>query len=99
MASVWKHPVSPYWTAVYREERYVWRKKTTKKKDRTKALALAVEWERAADMARDGVLTEAVSREVISGLLERTTSQKLRVESIRDFCAKWLNGKITAKAE
>ena len=39
VATVWKHPASPYWSAVFRDEQNVWRKKTTKRRERTKALA------------------------------------------------------------
>jgi site-specific recombinase XerD len=92
MATVWKHPDSPYWTAVFKNESNKWARKTTKKKDRTEALKLAVEWERAAGMGRDRTLTEAVSREVIGGILERTTGEKLRSESLREFSLRWLQG-------
>lgn len=99
MATVWKHQNSPFWTGVYRDEQNVWRKKTTKNRDRTKALAMAIEWERAASLAREGILTESISRDIVGGILERTTGQKLRYDSTRDFCAKWIRGKVAAKAE
>src|SRR5438876_8712270 len=72
VATVWKHPASPYWSAVFRDEQNVWRKKTTKRRERTKALAMAIEWERAARLGREGILTEMLSREIIGGILERT---------------------------
>lgn len=99
MATVWKHPQSPFWTAVYRDEQNRWRKKSTKLRDRSKALAAALEFERAASMGRDATLTEAVSRDVIGGILERTTGEKLRVQTVRVFCAEWLRGKTLAKQE
>jgi hypothetical protein len=99
MATVWKHPNSPFWTAVFRDERNVWRKKTTKRKERTKALAIAIEWDRAGQMARNDELTESKSRDIIGDLLERTTGQQLRSESVRDFCSRWLRGKTAVKAE
>ncbi len=99
MATVWKHPNSPYWTAIYRDDQNRWRKKSTKLDNRTKALAVSVEWERAAQMGRDRTLTEAVSREVIGGILERTTGEKFRVQTTRDFCAQWLRGKTHSKQE
>ncbi len=77
MAYVWKHPKSPFWMGVYRDDQNQWRKKTTKKTVKTDALALAIEWERAARLGRDKVLTEAISREVIGGILERTTGETL----------------------
>ncbi len=62
-------------------------------------MALAIEWDRAAQMGRDHVLTESTSRDIIGGILERTTGQKLRFDSVREFCGKWLRGKTAAKAE
>lgn len=97
MATVWKHPNSSRWTAIFRDESGAWKKKTTKQKDRTKALALAVEWERAGGLARDKLLTEAVSRDIIGGILERSTGEKLRAETVRDFCGRWLKAKEDSK--
>ena len=70
MAYVWKHPKSPFWMAVYRNEQNQWRKKTTKK---------------------------AISREVIGGILERTTGEKLRQSTVREFCAEWMRGKTNSR--
>ena len=97
MAYVWKHPKSPFWMAVYRNEQNQWRKKTTKKTAKTAALALAIEWKRAAGLGRDNILTESISREVIGGILERTTGEKLRQSTVREFCAEWLRGKTNSR--
>jgi integrase len=99
MAYVWKHPSSPFWTAVYRNDQNVWCKKTTKKTAKTTALALALEWERAAQLGRDGVLTESLSREIIGGILERTTGEKLRQSTLREFTAEWLRGKTRSRQD
>jgi integrase len=85
--------------AVYRDELNQWRKKTTKKTAKTTALALAIEWERAAQLGRDNILTEAKSREIIGGILERTTGEKLRQSTVREFCAEWLRGKTNSRQE
>lgn len=99
MAYVWKHPKSPFWTAVYRDDQNQWRKKSTKKNSKTPALALAIEWERAAQLGRDRVLTEAISREVIGGILERTTGETLRESTVREICDEWLRGKTHSRQE
>jgi integrase len=99
MAYVWKHPDSPFWTGVYRNEQNVWSKKSTKLTVKTKALALALEWERASALGRERVLTESVCREVISGILERTTGEKLRQATMRDFCAEWMKGKTYSRQD
>ncbi len=99
MAYVWKHPKSKFWTAVYRNEQNVWTKKTTKKTAKTTAFTLALEWERAAQLGREGVLTESLSREIIGGILERTTGEKLRQSTVREFMDEWLRGKTHSKQE
>jgi integrase len=99
MAYVWKHPNSPYWTAVFRNDQNVWVKKTTKKTAKTTALVLALEWERAAQLGRDRVLTESLSREIIGGILERTAGEKLRQSKLREFMAEWLRGKTHSRQE
>jgi integrase len=99
MAYVCKHPNSPYWTGIYKDETGAWRRKSTKEKERKKAITAALEWERAGELGRNKVLTESVSREIVSGILERTTGDTLRKESTRDFCARWLKGKTELKHE
>ena len=99
MAYVWKHPKSPFWTAVYRDDQNQWRKKSTKKTAKTAATLLAIEWERASKLGRDKVLTEAISREVIGGILERTTGETLRQSTVREFCDTWLRGKENSREE
>ena len=97
MAYVWKHPKSPFWMAVYRDEKNQWRKKTTKKISKTTARALADDWERAARMGRDNILTEAISREVIGDILKRTSGETLRQSTVREFCAEWMRGKTNSR--
>ena len=99
MAYVWKHPKSPFWTGIYRDDQNQWRKKSTKKTVKTAALAVAIEWERAGGMGRDKILTEAISREVIGGILERTTGETLRQSTVREFSAEWLRGKTNSRQE
>jgi integrase len=99
MAYVWKHPSSPFWTAVFRNDQNVWCKRTTKKTAKTTALALALEWERAAQLGRDRVLTESLSREIIGGILERTTGERLRQATLREFIKEWLRGKTHARQD
>lgn len=99
MAYVWKHPKSSFWTGIYRDDQNQWRKRSTKKTAKTAALAVAIEWERAASMGRDRILTEAISREVIGGILERTTGETLRQSTVREFSAEWLSGKTASRQE
>lgn len=99
MPYVWKHPRSSKWTAVYRDELGIWRKKTTGLKSKAKALTVALEWERAAALGRERTLTESRSRKIIGGILERTTGEKLRQTTLREFCADWIKGKTYARQD
>jgi integrase len=99
MAYVWKHPQSPFWMAVYRDDQNRWRKKTTKQTDKSKALILAMEWERAAKLGRERVLTEALSREVVGDILKRTTGETFRQNTVAEFCDEWLRGKTRSRQE
>ena len=98
MAYVCKHPKSPYWTAVFRDETGSWMRKSTKKVARSQALTLALEWERAGKLGRERVLTEAVSHEVIAGILERSTGETLRHVTVRTHFLEWLKGKSRSKS-
>src|ERR1051325_2732951 len=99
MATVWKHPDSPYWAAVYKDDRGIWRKRSTKLKGRTMALAKATELERAGELGRNRLLTESIARDIIGGMVERSTGEKLRAETVREFCDRGLRGKQTNKSE
>lgn len=101
MASVHKYSPgrSKYFFGKYRDSDGRVRCRSTKQKDRSKALAVVLEWERAAEMARAGVLTEAQCRRVIGEILERTTGETLRHVTAREFLDNWLKGKELAKSE
>jgi integrase len=99
MAYIWKHPNSRFYTAVYRNDQNAWCKKSTKSTARTTAMSIALELERASEMGRQKVLTESICREVLGGILERTTGEKLRQSTVREFCTEWLRGKTHARQE
>ena len=87
---------SPYWFAKYRGHDGQPVVRTTKQRDKKKAQAIAEEWERAAEKARHGELTQAVILKTMGELLERTTGERLNVISTREFCAEWLKSRETA---
>ena len=85
MASVWKHPKSPYWTACYTlpDGRRV--KHSTKLGNRTKAQQVANILE---SEAREG-LSEKQARELASRLFERLGGQRFAGETVRAFMERW----------
>lgn len=84
MASVHKRPASQFWHAAFRgpDGRLILR--STKKTNRTEALVVALEFERAAKLAQRGELVEAQAREVLADIMKRAnmgeTLQKLSIQ-------------------
>jgi integrase len=91
MASVHKNPAagSPYWFAAFRGPDGRRMKKSTKTKDRTKALRLAVEWEELANKGRKGELVVSQARKVVSELVEQATGEPLHFQSVSDYFTHW----------
>ena len=91
MASVHHRPRSPFFFAAFRgaDGRLVLR--STKQTDRAKALALALEFERAAKLAKRGELVEAQARDILADIMKRAdTGETLRSVSIADHFRSWL---------
>jgi integrase len=99
MASVHRRPASQYWHAAFRGTDGRLTLRSTKCKDRSKALATAFEFERAAKLAGAGNLVEAQARKVIADIMERAgTEETLRTPSVADFLNQWIASKQTRKA-
>src|ERR1017187_5367443 len=97
MASVHQRPNSKFWHAAFRmaDGRLILR--STKCTERQKALAAAMEFERAAKLAGAGNLVETQARKIIADIMERAgTDETLRSPSVKDFLNQWLASK-TAK--
>jgi integrase len=99
MASLWRHPKSKYWTACFTDHVGRQKKRSTKKTDRDEAMTIALEYERAESSARDGILTEAQCRRVLSDILEKTTGQHIRHTSTEEYFKDWVNSKELIKSE
>ena len=99
MASIHRRPDSQYWHAAFRtsDGRLVLR--STKCKDRSKALASAFEYERAAKLAGAGNLVEAQARKIVADIMERAGGEEtLRSPTIKDYFNGWLASKKVRKA-
>ena len=90
MAFVWKHPESVYWFARFRDERGVKVNRSTKQRDRKKAAEVARTLEHAANLARQGNLTQERARALLSEILERTSdsTESIRSETVETFFAR-----------
>ena len=86
MASVWRHPKSPYWSACIRLPDGKRTKRTTKETDRKKAQEQANKWEAASQ----GHLTAIQARRVITDIYKAKTGESLGHFSSRTFLENWL---------
>lgn len=84
MASVWKHPKSPFWTACFTDETGKQAKRSTKLEDRKLALKAAEAFEEAAKKARGAELTRAAAVKMLNDLMERTHGEGLDTRSTRE---------------
>jgi integrase len=87
MASLWKHPNSPFWTACFTDETGKQVKRSTKLSDRKKAMKAAEAFEDAAKMARSAELTRAAAVKMLNELMERTHGDGLDTRSTRQHIA------------
>ncbi|MDA7510751.1 phage integrase N-terminal SAM-like domain-containing protein, partial [Verrucomicrobia bacterium] len=100
MASLRRQPRSPFWHAVWYGGGGKQFTRSTKSRDRTEAMTIALEWERAEKKAIRGQLTEVQARKVVAEILERTDNgESLRTPSCRDWLESWLEGKGETRAE
>jgi hypothetical protein len=100
MASLHQRPRSPYWHASFLAPDGRWKLCSTKCKDRSQAMAVALEFERAAKLGRAGNLVEAQARKVVADIMERAGGDEtLRAPSVKDFLSQWIAAKVSSKAK
>ena len=92
MASLWKHPKSPFWYARFCDERGIWSNRSTKHTDRDKAMEVARTLGHAAKAARQGNLTQDRARVLVSEILERTTNkaESIRTETVEAYFRRYM---------
>jgi integrase len=86
MASVWRHPLSKYWTACFRDLAGKQRRITTKETDRKRAQRLADAYESAVRTKR----TLRQAQLVLDRLHEEISGQAVQRKTLRAYCAEWL---------
>lgn len=99
MASVHRRPATPYWHAAFcgPDGRPVLR--STKQTDRAKALAVALEYERASKLARRGELVEAQARSVLKDIMARADiGETIQTTTAKAHFREWLASKELRKA-
>lgn len=98
MGSLWKRDNSPYWFCCYRDASGKRVKKSTKLKDRRKAMRVCIELEEAAHKAAQGRLTESMARKLISELVEQSTGDEMQFYTLKEWCDEWMLQKKTTSS-
>ncbi len=73
--------------------------RSTKQTVYKKALRVALEWEKASELAGKGELTESASRKVLDLIRESVGDSALRTMTVREFFTNWLEGKKLSQKE
>src|SRR6516162_9999187 len=89
MASVWRHPLSKYWTACFRDLTGKQRRITTKETDRKRAQRIAAEFEAAVRTKR----TLRQAQVALDRLHEEICGQRVDRKTLRAYCEEWLSTK------
>jgi integrase len=76
---------SPFWYAVFRDATGRRLKKSTELTSKSKALHIAMQYQRAADMARQGRLTEKRAHAVISEIVASVNGAGLKTYTVREW--------------
>lgn len=86
MASLWKHPNSPYYTACFTDKTGKKRKRSTKETNAQKALKIAQKFEEASRKRR----TFSQARQVLQELHQEVTGEEMASVSAREHIVSWL---------
>src|SRR5260370_6181969 len=95
MASLHRDPNgrSPYFYAAFALPNGKRAFRSTKQTVYKKAMRIALEWEKASELASKGELTESASRKVLDLIRESVGDSALRTVTVREFFTNWLDGK------
>ena len=102
MPSVHRKPRSPYWHAAYTLPDGRRTLRSTKCRDKRKALQVAFEYQKAADVGRDGRLAEEQARRVIGDIFAIANHEAMPAATVREHVEAWLEMKehsVTSVAE
>jgi|ERR1035437_1575332 integrase len=93
MASLRKHPRSPFWFACFTLADGRRTQRSTGTSDKRKALAIALKYDDAARESAAGRFTESRARKVISDIYALTNTERLPGSKTRAFFQAWLKRK------
>jgi integrase len=84
---------SPFWYGSIKRADGTWIKKSTKQRDRNKALGVALAWQEAEREAGSGSLTHQRTLEILNETLRRTGEKSIEVTRARQWLEDWLKNK------
>jgi integrase len=93
MASLRKLRTSPYWIACYTLPDGTRTNRSTKTTDKALAKRMVLDWQEAANSAREGRFVESQARKVLNDILERVGQDKISSDTVASFLKDWLTGK------
>lgn len=90
MPSVHKRDRSPYWFAAYYlpDGRRTFR--STKQRNKAKALEICLNWAKVSTKARDGRLTAAAAQRAVAQIYEIVNGESLCTASVEEYLGRWL---------
>jgi len=86
MASLRRRHGSPYWTACFTDSKGKQQQRSTKEKNRAKALVIAQKWEEVNDLN----VTVAQAQEIVSEIVKEIRGKPLPSITLTAFLAEWL---------
>ena len=98
MASVHRRFKSPYWVCQYLSADGRWLKRSTKLKDRKRALEWCIALQGAQDAISRGSASEAQLRAIIDSTMEKITGHGLASPTVQEWFRQWLDGKVGANS-
>jgi len=93
MASVWRHPKSPYWSACFRGPDDKKLKRSTKQADKRIALKIAQDWEREADKASHRSILQSQLESVVVDIYQRATGEEFSIYTVKSWFEQFLKEK------
>src|ERR1700739_2577251 len=99
MASLRKRPGSKIWVCCYTRPDGSRAQRSTGKVDRDSAMEICLQWESAADQARQGNFTEAQARKVISDIAQRAGMGTIEFATTDKFLDDWVTAKEVTKSK
>ena len=99
MASVHRRPNSKFWHAAWRGTDGILHLRSTKQKNRSKALSIAVEFERVDKALNNGAMGQSQVRQVFNDILERVGEPAIPTSATNEWLREWIKHKEANKSE